>query len=304
MEKQNIKTTIGARIKSEREEHNQTQTDLAKVLDLHYDNGYDRKRISLIENGHALPTIEQIIKISELYSVSIDYLLCRPGVNLQHPENTDAHDRTGLSEHALNLLSEYKSGACNTAEELSYFIDNRFLNLLENIDIVTDSYIAQSQKETAYKKAQSVIDFKLTGETLVNKLADIDDSVLENLITDNLNYCFDVISASEIDKLFSAPEDAQTDPALYIETRGYYISDKIYLLRNGIPVYPGICRMVLPKDISPGRFKLIRAVYSALVYTKDLLAKYEEKISAQRYMISKTFDNLIDKYIEHTIKNG
>jgi len=60
---------ISDRIKQLRKEHAWSQDELSQKL------GSDGRQISRYENGKFLPSAEAIIKLAEVFNVSIDYLL-------------------------------------------------------------------------------------------------------------------------------------------------------------------------------------------------------------------------------------
>lgn len=60
---------LGEVIKKLRISHNQSQVQLASEL------GVSKQTISNWENNNILPSIEMLIKISQFFSVSTDYLL-------------------------------------------------------------------------------------------------------------------------------------------------------------------------------------------------------------------------------------
>lgn len=60
---------IGEKIKNAREEHKLTQTQVAENLMV------SRQTISSWENGKSLPDILSVIRMSELYQISLDELL-------------------------------------------------------------------------------------------------------------------------------------------------------------------------------------------------------------------------------------
>lgn len=61
--------TLGQKIKELRAEKNWKQDNLAKEL------GVDVRQISLYENNRNAPYVETVIKIAQVFNVSIDYLL-------------------------------------------------------------------------------------------------------------------------------------------------------------------------------------------------------------------------------------
>ena len=58
-------------IKALRQAHNWTQVDLAKKLNV------SKQSVSNWENDNIQPSIEQLVKIADVFSVSTDYLLGR-----------------------------------------------------------------------------------------------------------------------------------------------------------------------------------------------------------------------------------
>ena len=61
--------TIGERLKKLRESYDLSQKEVASILGLSY-SGYN-----CYENDIRIPTIENIIKLAELYNVTTDYIL-------------------------------------------------------------------------------------------------------------------------------------------------------------------------------------------------------------------------------------
>lgn len=62
--------TIGERIKQLRLSHQWSQLELAKNL-----KEVDNRQISNYENGKTFPAVESLIYLSDIFDVSIDYLL-------------------------------------------------------------------------------------------------------------------------------------------------------------------------------------------------------------------------------------
>ena len=60
---------IGSRLKNARSEHGLTQEQVAEEL------GVSRQSISNWENNRSYPDIVSVIKLSDLYSISLDELL-------------------------------------------------------------------------------------------------------------------------------------------------------------------------------------------------------------------------------------
>jgi len=87
---------IAERIKFLREQKSYTQTELAKKL------GITRSSVNSWEMGISIPSTQYIVELSNIFSVSTDYLL---GV-----EKTSSIDLNGLTEDDIEMvykLTEY-----------------------------------------------------------------------------------------------------------------------------------------------------------------------------------------------------
>lgn len=87
---------VSDRIKFLREQKNYTQTDLAKKL------GITRSSVNAWELGISVPSTQYIVELSNIFSVSTDYLL---GV-----QKTSSIDISGLTEGDVEIiysLTEY-----------------------------------------------------------------------------------------------------------------------------------------------------------------------------------------------------
>jgi len=62
---------FGERLKELREDQGMTQGDLATILNT------ARSTITLYENNTNEPNIDTLVKLANLFNVSLDYLLCR-----------------------------------------------------------------------------------------------------------------------------------------------------------------------------------------------------------------------------------
>lgn len=91
-----VKHMIAERIKFLREQKAYTQTELAKKL------GITRSSVNAWEMGISVPSTQYIVELSNIFSVSTDYLL---GV-----EKTSTIDISGLTEKDIEMvytLAEY-----------------------------------------------------------------------------------------------------------------------------------------------------------------------------------------------------
>lgn len=94
--------SLGAIIKTLRTEKNMTQTDLADKLNL------TKSNISKYENNVVDPSIEVLKVMSDIFDVSIDYLLGKTNVR-NYSETFAAHtDDEDLSDEAKAELENFK----------------------------------------------------------------------------------------------------------------------------------------------------------------------------------------------------
>ena len=93
--------SIGNKIKKLREEHNMTQGDLAKLLEL------GNSTISMYENEVRYPDTFALKKIAEIFNVSTDYLLdlsdIKEPIQIAASMNKDA-DLSDMSEKDKQLV--------------------------------------------------------------------------------------------------------------------------------------------------------------------------------------------------------
>lgn len=61
--------SLGEKIKNLREDHNLTQTELGKALNM------TQRKISYMENNCYEPSVQDIIELCQFFNVSADYLL-------------------------------------------------------------------------------------------------------------------------------------------------------------------------------------------------------------------------------------
>ena len=88
-----------------RKDKKMTQPELGVLI------GYDKATISACENGHSLPKTEVLIRLSDYYKVSINYLLGK--TKYRHQEIEDIGKPLGLSDKSVCALlfmsgNEYK----------------------------------------------------------------------------------------------------------------------------------------------------------------------------------------------------
>jgi len=92
---------LGSTIKQLRIEADLTQQELADKM------GVKRQVINYYENNNRKPKTTDIIKLAEIFDISIDYLLNFSTVKTNDPEIQAMCKYTGLSEEALQVLNYY-----------------------------------------------------------------------------------------------------------------------------------------------------------------------------------------------------
>jgi len=97
---------LGSKIKNIRYNHNISQEDMAKILEV------NRNYLSRVETNKTLPTAEFLIKLAEKYNISLDSFL---GINLSGKEGTQARAKK------INKINQYCSYLSNT--ELDFVIN-------------------------------------------------------------------------------------------------------------------------------------------------------------------------------------
>lgn len=84
--------TFSTRLKQLRQQMNLRQEQVAKLI------GVNKSAISFYENGTRQPSYKILLRIANLYRVSVDYLLGQT--------NSRAVDLTGLSEEEATLICD------------------------------------------------------------------------------------------------------------------------------------------------------------------------------------------------------
>lgn len=106
------------RIKQLREENKITQEELAKRLNL-----TSKGIVSMYEKGDRKPSLEILVKLSEIFNCSIDYLLGKSDIkNIAEEFNFAYHKETeGLSDEdikeALRIYKEIKKNIAKNEDK-------------------------------------------------------------------------------------------------------------------------------------------------------------------------------------------
>lgn len=86
------------RIKLLREEFNMTQQELADKLQ------GAKSTIAMYEKGDRKPSLEVLVKLSEIFNCSIDYILCK--TNIRNPEKIDIDDADVAFASGVKALND------------------------------------------------------------------------------------------------------------------------------------------------------------------------------------------------------
>lgn len=140
---------FGGRLFALREENNINKTELAKILNM------SRSMITMYESGERMPSIEVLLKISDYFSVSIDWLLGRTE-NKQLTINKDHVPlgrtvkipiiKTAITETPVDSIQNIEDYIETPAEQVRgadfFYIKNGCTYLIRKQDDVQDGEIA------------------------------------------------------------------------------------------------------------------------------------------------------------------
>lgn len=101
---------VGERIKSLRKEKGWSQGELAEKV------GADGRQISRYENGHITPSAEVLVKLAQVFEVSVDYLLVEDAP--RHPLKLEDHDLLARLEDVQYLSEEDKASILHILDAL------------------------------------------------------------------------------------------------------------------------------------------------------------------------------------------
>lgn len=116
-----LNTTIGKRIAKLRKEHNMTQEQLSEKLDISI------KHCSSVERGLSSLSLEKLVDVSELFDVSIDYLV--KGTDDPNEDNINQF----FSEVPQSIISIMSSDDKNLRNLLLEYL-NFFSKLHKNLN--------------------------------------------------------------------------------------------------------------------------------------------------------------------------
>jgi transcriptional regulator with XRE-family HTH domain len=119
--------TFGEKIKTLRKEAGLSQDELCSKI-----GSGDGRQFSRYENGHIMPSAEIIVKIAEVFNVSIDYLL------LEDAPKTPLKSPSGNYKELMAKIQSLESLTEEDQTALTHFVDaiaakNKMKNLASSI---------------------------------------------------------------------------------------------------------------------------------------------------------------------------
>ena len=124
---------LADKITEERKKNGWSQEELANQL------GVSRQAVSKWESAGAVPDLQRILQMSELFCVSTDYLLKdeMKAENITYHESTESYAeplKKVTMENANEFLDMKRKGSKVVANATSMCIFAQYLYLLENVD--------------------------------------------------------------------------------------------------------------------------------------------------------------------------
>jgi transcriptional regulator with XRE-family HTH domain len=126
---------ISERIKELRKAHNWNQAELAEKMSI------DSKMISYYENGKYVPSAEVIVKLAEVFDVSIDYLLI--------PDIPKKPLRQNINNELIQELSDFENLPDKDKEMIMHMVHTVISkNKMRELAIKAPPEVKHSQKKT------------------------------------------------------------------------------------------------------------------------------------------------------------
>ena len=161
---------IGSRLEQLRKEKNETQTDVANVLNV------QRQIVSYYETGRRTPNVEDLMILAGHYNTTVDYLLGRTDTKTIDEDIQMICDYTGLNEKAIKRLHKHIKFAPSDADILSFLIApnsiSRYFNDLVNI----------TSKLRYYQETYLEIVSKLS--SIENQINNLSQKEIEDILDD------------------------------------------------------------------------------------------------------------------------
>lgn len=113
------KSNLSRKIRTLRKASKYTQEDVSQYLNI------QRQTYCNYENDARTPPLEIIVALSELYDVSVDYLVRSSDTEDgggKAAARSSSYNSSGKNIHEKKLLSEFSSLSCNKQKEVFEFI--------------------------------------------------------------------------------------------------------------------------------------------------------------------------------------
>lgn len=110
LKEKKLKMIFSRRIRELRKEKNWSQEELAKKI------GSDARQISRYENGKITPSIDAIIKLAEVFDISVDYILFEAA--MKRPLKTNCSEVAKRLQHLECLNKSDQDSLLNVLDAL------------------------------------------------------------------------------------------------------------------------------------------------------------------------------------------
>jgi len=111
---------FGKRLRQLRKEKGLTQAELAKLLSI------GESTVSFYESGKRQPDYETLIRLAEVFNVSVDYLLGRTEHKQGHISDAKGKTETIAAHRSDDPMSELPEEARKSLEEFKEFILRKY----------------------------------------------------------------------------------------------------------------------------------------------------------------------------------
>lgn len=111
---------FGKRLRQLRKEKGLTQAELAKLLSI------GESTVSFYESGKRQPDYETLIRLAEVFNVSVDYLLGRTEHKQGHISDAKVKTETIAAHRSDDPMSELPEEARKSLEEFKEFIFRKY----------------------------------------------------------------------------------------------------------------------------------------------------------------------------------
>ncbi len=135
--------------------------------------------VSKWENGNSIPSIDKLIKLSELYGCEIGYLLGE--YDCKHRSSSEVKAITGLSENAIEHLKEYNFFSRSKIEALNKIIE---FNQSDIISLISKYLFHQIEGDSEFLIGDLSLNANNVADVLLLEISN-ELSSLRNIIQSN-----------------------------------------------------------------------------------------------------------------------